>query len=41
MMRFLVLWESNGKSSHDTYMRSVSCEYEFVLYACIMPMFML
>jgi len=33
--------ESSGKSSHDKYMRSVSHEYEFILYACIMPMLML
>lgn len=41
MTRFLVLWESSGKSSHDKYMRSVPRGYELILYACIMPMFML
>lgn len=38
MMRFLVLWESSGKSSHDEYMRSVSCGYELILCAYIMSM---
>jgi len=33
--------ESSGKSSHDKYMRLISCEYEFILYACIIPMLML
>lgn len=33
--------ESSGKNSHDKYMRSVSCEYEFILHACIMPMLIL
>jgi len=41
MKRFLVYEESSGKSSHDKHMRSVSCEYEFILYACITPMLML
>jgi hypothetical protein len=41
MKRFLVYEESSGKSSHDKYMRSVSCGYELILYAYIMPMFML
>jgi len=38
MKRFLVYEESSGRSSHEKHMRSVSCEYEFILYACIMPM---
>ena len=25
--------ESSGKSSHGKYMRSIPCEYEFILYA--------
>ena len=33
--------ESSGKSSHDKYMSYVSREYEFIFYACIMPMCML
>ena len=33
--------ESSGKSIHEKYMRLVSREYEFILYACIMPMLML
>ena len=33
--------ELSGKSSHDKYMRSVSCEYEITLYAWIMTMLML
>jgi len=41
MNRFLVYAESSGKSSHNKHMRSVSCEYEFILYACIFPMLML
>ena len=41
MTRFLVLWESSGKSSHDKYKRSISRRYELILYDCIMPMFML
>ena len=41
MKRFLVYQESSGKSIHDKNMRSVSCEYEFILYACIIPILML
>ena len=41
MKRFMLYEESSGKSSHDKYMRLVSCECEFVLYACIIPMLML
>jgi len=41
MKRFLVYEESSEKSSYDKHMRSISCEYEFILYACIMPMLML
>lgn len=41
MKRCLVYEESSGKSRHDKYMRSVSCGYELILYACIMSMFML
>jgi len=41
MKRFLVYEESSGKSSHEKHMRSVSCEYEFIVYAGIMPMLML
>ena len=33
--------ESSGKSSHDKYMRLVSCGYELILYSFIMLMFML
>jgi len=33
--------ESSGKSSHDKYMMSISCGYEFIFYACIKPMLML
>ena len=33
--------ESSGKSSHDKHMRSLSCEYEFIFYACIMTLLML
>ena len=38
MMRFLVLWESSGKSSPDKYMRSVSCGYDLILCDYIMSM---
>lgn len=41
MMRSLVYEESSRKSSHDKYMRSVSCGYELILYACNMSKFML
>ena len=37
MKRFLIYEESSGKSTHVKHMRSVSCEYEFILYACICP----
>ena len=40
MKIFLVYEESSGKSIHDKHMRSVSCEYEFILYVCIIPMVM-
>jgi len=33
--------ESSGKSSHDKYMRLVSCEYELILHHFIMPILML
>ena len=41
MKRFLVYEESSGKSSHEKYMMSISCGYELILYACIMPLSML
>ena len=37
MRRVLVYEESSGKSSHDKHMKSVSCEYELILYTYIMP----
>lgn len=41
MKRSLVYEKSSGKSSPDIFMRSISCGYDLVLCACIMPMFML
>lgn len=38
MKRFLIYEESNGKSSLDKYMRSVSCGYELILCDYIMSM---
>ena len=41
MTWFLVLWESSGNSSHEKYMRLVSCGYDLILCDYTMSIFML